>query len=136
MLRRLVLYLSTFSVLLFAAPAVANATGVASLFSGACNGPNASQAANSAFCKDKNPGHNPLSGNQGIIIKVTRILAIVAGMAAVIIMIVGGIKYITAGGDSNAITAARNTILNALIGLIIIVLAQSIIVYIVKKIVS
>ncbi|HVX24554.1 MAG TPA: hypothetical protein VG992_04410 [Candidatus Saccharimonadales bacterium] len=132
MLRKLALSLATLSVMLFAAPAMAHAATTASLFSGACG---AGNTAGSAACGPDGKGNtNPLSGNDGVIIKITRIIAIIAGSAAIIVLIVAALKYITAGGDSNAISAARGTMINALVGIVIIVLAQSIIVYVVKKI--
>lgn len=51
----------------------------------------------------------------------------VVGVAAVIMIIIGGLKYITSSGDSNNITSAKNTILYAIIGLIIVALAQFIV---------
>ena len=42
-------------------------------------------------------------------------------------VIIGGLKYITSGGDSGNVTGAKNTILYAVIGLIIVVLAQVIV---------
>jgi len=51
----------------------------------------------------------------------------VVGVAAVIMIIIGGLKYITSSGDSNNITSAKNTILYAIIGLVIVALAQFIV---------
>ena len=51
-------------------------------------------------------------------------LSIVTGIIAVIMMIVGGLKFITSGGDASAVTSARNTIIYAVIGIVIAVLAQ------------
>ncbi len=47
----------------------------------------------------------------------------VAGLIAVIVIIVGGIQYITAGGDPSKVAKAKNAILYAVIGLIIVILA-------------
>lgn len=53
-------------------------------------------------------------------------LGIVA-LIAIIMLIYGGIRYITSGGDSKKVTDAKNTILYAIIGLIISFLSYAII---------
>ena len=58
----------------------------------------------------------------------------VAGIAAVIVIIVSGIRYMTSGGDSQKVSSAKNTMIGAIAGLLIIVLAQTIITFIVKRI--
>lgn len=54
-------------------------------------------------------------------------LSIVVGAAAVIMLIVGGFKFITSSGDSEGTKKARNTIIYAAVGLLIVLIAQSII---------
>ena len=51
----------------------------------------------------------------------------IVGAIAVIMLIYGGFKYITSGGDASNVTAAKNTILYAVIGLIVVVLAGAIV---------
>ncbi|MDQ2973725.1 MAG: pilin [bacterium] len=58
---------------------------------------------------------------------VINLFSIVVGVVAVIMIILGGFKYITSGGDSGNITGAKNTILYAIIGLVIVALAQFIV---------
>lgn len=55
---------------------------------------------------------------------VIRVLSIVVGIAAVIMIIVSGFKYITSNGDSGKISSAKNTLIYALVGLVIAALAQ------------
>lgn len=85
----------------------------------------------SAICNRSNS--DPLTGNDGILIHITNIVAFVAGAAAVIIIVVSGIRYITAGGDSNAVGAAKNTLIGAIIGLVVIVLAKVLITFVVNQ---
>ncbi len=54
--------------------------------------------------------------------RIIDLLTVIVGIAVVIVIIVSGLKLITSGGDSNAITSARNGIIYALIGLIIVAL--------------
>ncbi len=64
------------------------------------------------------------SGVTGIIRAVVTILSIVIGIAAVIMVLLGGFKYTTSGGDANRISSAKNTLVYALVGLVIAALAQ------------
>jgi hypothetical protein len=58
---------------------------------------------------------------------VIRVLLFVVGVAAVIMLIIGGIRYILSGGDSQAAAAAKNTVIYAIIGIIVAVLAWAIV---------
>jgi hypothetical protein len=56
------------------------------------------------------------------------------GGIAVLMIIIGGIRYITSAGDQNGITAAKNTILYAVIGLVVAMLAYSIVHFVISNI--
>ena len=64
-----------------------------------------------------------LIGDTGIITTVTNTLLFVAGALAVIMIIFGGLRYATSGGKAASVTAAKNTVLYAIVGLIIAFLA-------------
>ena len=64
------------------------------------------------------------AGVTSFIAQVVSILSYVVGVAAVIMIIVAGFKYITAGGDSASVKSAKDTLIYALIGVAIAVLAQ------------
>jgi multisubunit Na+/H+ antiporter MnhB subunit len=49
------------------------------------------------------------------------------GAISVIMLIIGGIRYTISGGDSGNVTAAKNTILYAIIGLVVAFLAFAIV---------
>jgi len=68
-----------------------------------------------------------------IIKTVINVFSIVVGVVAVIMIIVGGLKYITSGGDSGNITSAKNTILYAIVGLIVVALAQIIVRFVLER---
>lgn len=78
-------------------------------------------------------GSDPLTGSNGVIVKVTKLIAMVAGIAAIIMIMIGGFKYITSNGDSNSIQSAKNTILYAVIGLAIAAAAPSIVSFVLSK---
>src|SRR6185312_3712079 len=59
--------------------------------------------------------------------KIVDIFSIVVGAVAIIMIIYGGFRYITSGGDSNRVGSAKNTLIYAIVGLIIVALAQVIV---------
>ncbi len=65
--------------------------------------------------------------------RIINILLLVAGAVAVIYLIIGGYQYMTAGGNADTSSSARSTILNALIGLVIIFSAYAIVAFVLKK---
>lgn len=69
-----------------------------------------------------------------IITTVINIFSWIVGIVAVIMIIVGGLKYITSTGDSNSVNGAKNTILYAIIGLVIVASAQIIVKFVLKKV--
>ncbi|HSX46178.1 MAG TPA: hypothetical protein VLG27_04230 [Candidatus Saccharimonadia bacterium] len=104
-------------------------------------GVDCSKAANSTVCHDKGKNTNPLSGGNSLLLKITNIIAYIAGAAAVIVILVGAIRFITAGSDTSKggrvdadVENARRSIASALIGLVIIVLAKLIITYLVNRV--
>lgn len=78
-------------------------------------------------------GEDPLTGPDGILKRASMILAVLASIAAVIIIIVSGLRYITANGDAQKAASARNGIVGAVIGLAIIAASTSIVVFIISK---
>lgn len=71
---------------------------------------------------------------QDAIRTVINILSAVGGIIAVIMIIIGGFKFLTAGGDSNSVSSARNTIIYAIVGLIVIAFAQVIVRFVLQKV--
>lgn len=68
-----------------------------------------------------------LFGNAGIFSTITNTLLFILGAISVIMIIVGGLRYVISGGDSAAVSAAKNTILYAIVGVIVAILAYAII---------
>jgi hypothetical protein len=78
------------------------------------------------------------SGSSGssidtILVFILRFISAIAGFVAVIMIIVGGLRYITSGGNSEKINQAKNTILYVVIGLVVVVLAQVIVKFVLNK---
>ena len=82
-----------------------------------------------------NKGINAVGGSNSsdtlkvdeIVLAVVNWLLFAVGVISVIMLIVGGIKYATSAGDSNKVTSAKNTIMYAIIGLAVAVLAFAIV---------
>jgi len=66
-----------------------------------------------------------LFGDTGIITTITNVLLFVAGGLAVIMIIIGGLRYVTSAGNASSVTAAKNTILYAIVGLVVAFLAYA-----------
>lgn len=75
-----------------------------------------------------------LVGDAGIFTRITSIALYVIGAVSVLMLIWGGLRYIISGGDSKKITDAKNTVLYAIIGLIISFLAYAIIRFVLNAI--
>jgi hypothetical protein len=73
------------------------------------------------------------AGLQGTVKTVVNVLSVVVGIVAVIMIIIGGFRYITSGGKQESVTAAKNTILYAVIGLVIVALAQVIVRFVLTR---
>jgi len=117
-------------------PASVDACSGSSTFNCVCTDNNLTAgkglAGSNSLCKDQST-INPVLGADGVIAKVTNIIAIVAGIAAVIMIIISGLLFVTAGGDPQRVATARNTIIYTLIGIVVIVMAKFIIVFIVSR---
>ncbi|USN97630.1 MAG: hypothetical protein H6799_00825 [Candidatus Nomurabacteria bacterium] len=64
------------------------------------------------------------------------LFSIIVGAVSVIMIIYGGFKYITSGGSDDATKSAKNTILYALVGLIIVLISQTIVKFVFSKALS
>ena len=80
------------------------------------------------------PGEILLTQPQGVLTNLSIIIGagislilIVAGLIAFVYMLLGGIQWITSGGDKANVEKARNQIVQALIGLIVVFAACGII---------
>ena len=86
----------------------------------ACVGTTLNVLASAASCS----GDTTNNTLQSVTTTVVNVLSLVVGLISVIFLIFGGFKYVTSGGDSGKVTSAKNTILYALIGLVIVSIAQ------------
>lgn len=86
--------------------------------------PSISQGANCAKGDDQS---TDLFGKDGLFSTITNAALFLIGAVSVIMLIYGGIRYTISGGDSAAVTAAKNTILYAIVGIVVAILAYAIV---------
>lgn len=119
------------------APAYAAQPGSVNLCKGSggtpLNAKDKETAADADFVSCRPPGKS-LAGNSGFFKNIVDTLIFLAGAIAVVVLIIGGIAYVTSTGDAARIKKAKDTILYAVIGLIVAILAYAIISYIIKSI--
>ena len=66
-----------------------------------------------------------LFGNAGVFQQISSVLLFIVGAIAVIMIVIGGLRYVVSGGDAAQVQAAKNTILYALVGIIVAILAYA-----------
>lgn len=121
----------------------ANCTGVAA---GAAEGANA--AANSSSSgysggiggtTGSQQGVNCSSSNvdtssiKKLAARITNVFSIIVGAASVIMIIYGGFRYVISGGESGRVGAAKNSLIYAIVGLVIVALAQLIVHFVLNQ---
>lgn len=110
---------------LVAPVAVTSTAGAVDVFK-ACSG-----AAETEVCKGRD---DKVFGPNGILTKVINLLLTIIGIIAVVMIVVGGIRYTTSAGDSGQINNARDTIIYAVVGLVIAIMAYAIVNFVLARI--
>lgn len=82
-------------------------------------------AVSDGSCTTSNP--NNKNTLEAIAAQVVSIFSYIVGAASVVMIIYGGFRYVTSGGDSGRVGNAKNTLIYAIIGLVIVALAQVIV---------
>ena len=104
------------------------------------DGGSPTSAGSSAVCEaigsgaDCDENANGSANVNGIIELIINILSTLVGVIAVIMIIISGFKYVTAAGDSSKVSSAKSTLIYALVGLIIVALAQLIVRFVLKSV--
>ncbi len=75
-------------------------------------------------------------GQGGIFRTITNVLLFLIGAISVIMLIVGGIRYVVSGGDSTAVQNAKNTILYAIVGVVVAILAYAVVNFVIGSFTS
>lgn len=126
-MKKLLIALGIMSAFLLFAPAV----HAEDVFNDVCT-----TTPDAALCKDKatnNVTDGPLVGPNGIITKATQIIVIFTGVAAVIMIMIGGIRFVISGGDPAKVNSAKNAIIFALVGVVVAAVAQVIVSFVFSR---
>jgi hypothetical protein len=89
--------------------------------------------ANSAKTNDQ---ADNLFGDDGVFKLITNAALFLIGAISVLMLIYGGIRYTISGGDSSAVTADKNTIMYAIIGIIVALLAYAIVNFVLSALIQ
>lgn len=79
-----------------------------------------------------NTTSTPLIGANSIVTQVINWMLYIIGTLSVIMLIVGGIRYTMSAGNEKSVGAAKNTILYAIIGVVVAVLAYAIVNFVIS----
>ncbi len=89
------------------------------------------------LCKDnatpQTPGNNSILGPNGVVTKAAGIITIVVGIASVLMILIGAVQYVISGGDPARLNKAKDTIIYALVGMVITLLSRAIITFVLNK---
>lgn len=77
-----------------------------------------------------------LFGATGIFTTISNVMLFIVGAISVIMIVIGGLRYVISGGNTTNVTAAKNTILYAIVGLVISMLAYAIINFVISSFMS
>ena len=78
-------------------------------------------------CAKPEGAQTELFGTDGVFTIIINTALFIIGAISVMMLIYGGIRYTTSGGNEKSVTAAKNTILYAVVGIIIALLAYAIV---------
>ena len=70
----------------------------------------------------------------GIFQTIVNVILFIVGAVAVIMIVIGGVRYTVSNGDSNAVTGAKNTIMYAIVGLVVAIIAYALVNFVVVNI--
>lgn len=69
-----------------------------------------------------------------VITVVLNLLSAIIGVVAVIMIMLSGFKYVTSGGDASKTANAKNTLMYAIVGLVVVALSQAIVKFVLAKV--
>ena len=131
MIKRLLYILTLVMLTFFAIPATS--VLAVDIISPACQ--NITTGDVPAACRDNTkPGDDFLFGPDGVITKIINIFSVVLGVAAVIVIMISAIRFISSNGDPATISSARSAIIFAIIGLVVAAVSQIVVQLVLSKI--
>lgn len=120
-------------------PALVAVLGLAAAPAYAATDLSLQNGANSAQGNDQSGNAACLFGTEdncqgdGLFKTITNVLLFVIGAISVIMLVIGGIRYTVSGGDSTQVQGAKNTILYAIVGIIVAILAYAVVNFVISS---
>jgi hypothetical protein len=114
-------------------PAAVFADANTGIDNGLCAGAdlNAGEATSCSSSADASAANTKITS---ILSTVINIFSLIVGAVSVIMIIIGGLRYITSGGEASNISSAKNTIIYAIVGLVVVALAQFLVHFVLGKV--
>jgi hypothetical protein len=121
------------ALITLAVPAIANAQAEPQIDNNVKCGSNISGLEGSQCDSDVQGSGSDI---ENLIRTIINVFSVIVGSISVIMIIIGGFRYITSAGDSNNVGGAKNTILYAIVGLVIVAFAQIIVQFVLQRTVT
>lgn len=131
--------IKNFALAVFAVPALALAAAVVPsvpAFAQDCPTTSGGQNLNltaGANCAKGEGQQTDLFGQSGVFKRITDVMLFLIGAISVIMLIIGGIRYVLSGGEPGKVSEAKNTILYAVIGVVVAILAYAVVNFVVTS---
>jgi hypothetical protein len=104
--------------------ALAAVTSLASV--GSAHGLSLSDVINGSYRGQGQPT-DLFAGGDALIPRLINLMLFIVGILAIVFLIFGGIRYVISGGDKNKVDGAKNTILYAIVGLVVAILGYAVV---------
>ena len=118
----------------YAAPAAPTGdSAISDPFQANCND---SDTKATTFCKnakEETKNRYLVYGDKSLLVQIAQFIVFLTGAISVIMIIIGGFRYVVSGGDSASVKSAKDTILYAVVGLIIAVSCQFIVSFVLSS---
>jgi hypothetical protein len=72
-------------------------------------------------------------GESSIFQRVANVMTFIVGAVSVLMLIIGGLRYVLSAGDANATAAAKNTIIYAIVGIVVAFMAFAAVSFVVTQ---
>ncbi len=91
----------------------------------------ATSGSSSAICKATS---DKLFGAGGVWNNILNTLIFITGSISVLMVVIGGLRYTLSGGDQGSVNSAKNTILYAVVGLVLSLMGYAIVNFVLSRI--
>ncbi len=87
---------------------------------------------NGAACAKPDSAKENLFAPNGVFATIANTLIFIVGAVAVLYLIIGGLRYVVSNGDSKNVEAAKNTILYAIVGIVVAVISFALVQFVIN----